>query len=83
MPYRIDTLRTQAALILSFQGVLDAEALADLRARVGAIATPVQLLLRAGTEVDPCCIDPLRRLPVAELQAESPFLSRWISEDPS
>jgi hypothetical protein len=83
MPYRIDTLRTKAALVLAFQGVLDADALADLRDRVGAITTPVELLLRAGTEVDPGCIDALRRLPVAGLRAESPFLSRWLSEDPS
>jgi hypothetical protein len=83
MPYRIDRVRTQIAETLAFQGVLDAEALADLRARVAAIATPVELLLRAGTEVDPRCIDALRHLPVAELRAESPFLSRWLSEDPS
>lgn len=83
MPYRIDIIRDGIAAILSFQGVLDADALADLRSRVGARATPPKLLLRAGTEVDPGCIDGLRRLPVAELHAESPFLARWISEEPS
>lgn len=83
MPYRIDRLRTRTAQILAFQGILDAEAIADLRARVANIATPVEVLLRAGTDVDPGCIDALRRLPVAELRAESPFLSRWLSEDPS
>jgi hypothetical protein len=81
MTYRIDALRTKVAVVLSFQGVLDPGALADLRIRIVAIGAPVRLLLRAGTEVDPGCIDALRRLPVAELSAESPFLTRWLSED--
>ena len=34
MPYRIDTVRTQVAVVLAFQGLLDEDALADLRARM-------------------------------------------------
>jgi hypothetical protein len=82
MTYRIDAFQTEAALVLAFQGVLDAAALEDLRARVAALA-PVRLVLRAGTEVDPGCIAPLRRLPLAALTAESPYLTRWLSEDRS
>lgn len=80
MPYRIDTLRTDVALVLAFHGLLDELALADLVARIGALAAPVRLVLRAGTEVDPLCIDALRRLPLAALSAESPYLTRWLSE---
>jgi hypothetical protein len=83
MPYRIDLFRIPAGVTLAFQGVLDEGALADLLARLVAATTPVRLVLRAGTEVDPGCIDALRRLPVAELSAVSPFLTRWLSEDPS
>lgn len=81
MTYRIDCLRTKVAVVLSFQGLLDADALADLRTRIAAIAAPVRLLLCAGTEVEPGCIDALRCLPLTELSAESPFLTRWLSED--
>jgi hypothetical protein len=83
MPYRIDLFRTPAGVMLAFQGVLDEGALADLVARLVAATAPVRLVLRAGTEVDPGCIDAVRRLPVAELSAVSPFLSRWLSEDPT
>ena len=83
MPYRIDTVRTQVAVVLAFQGLVDEGALADLRVRIAALSAPVRLLLRAGTEVDPGCIGALRRLPVAELVAVSPFLARWLAEDPS
>ncbi len=83
MPYRIDTLRADLATVLAFQGLLDTGALADLRARIAGLGNPVRLVLRAGTEVDPACIASLRRLPVAGLVAESPYLSRWLSEDRS
>jgi hypothetical protein len=83
MPYRIDTFRSQAAVVLAFQGDLDAGALADLRRRIAAAGPRAELVLRAGTEVDPTCLDALRTLPVASLRAESPYLGRWLSEDPS
>ncbi len=83
MPFRIDTLRTDLAAVLAFQGLLDAAALAELRRRIADLPAPVRLVLRAGTEVDPGCIDALRRLPLAGLAAESPYLTRWLSEDPS
>lgn len=83
MPYRIDIVRTKAAVVLAFQGLLDAAALADLRGRIAGAATPVRLVLRAGTDLAPGAIDELRRLPVAGLSAESPYLTRWLSEDPS
>ncbi len=83
MPYRIDALRTELAAVLAFQGLLDQAALAELRRRIADLPAPVRLVLRAGTEVDPACIDALRRLPLAGLTAESPYLTRWLSEDPS
>ena len=83
MAYRIDTLRAELATVLAFQGLLDAAALADLHARIAGLATPVRLVLRAGTEVDPGCIAALRQLRVTGLTAESPYLSRWLSEDRS
>jgi hypothetical protein len=80
MTYRIDSQGTPPAAVLVFQGLLDEAALAELRVRIGAAGEPVRLVLRAGTEVEPASIEPLRRLP-AELHAESPFLQRWLSED--
>ncbi len=78
MVYRIDTLRTQNAVELAFQGVLNEAALADVLARIVATPGPVRLVLRAGTEVDARCIDALRRLPVTELRAESPYLQHVL-----
>ena len=81
MPYRIDAIRTETALVLAFQGLLDEAALADLRSRMPALPGPVRLVLRAGTEVEPACLDALRTLPLAGLAAESPYLARWLSEE--
>ncbi len=83
MTYRIDALRKHSAAVLAFQGLLDAAALDDLRRRIASLAAPARLVLRAGTEVDPVCFDALRRLPVAGIDAESPYLTRWLSEDRS
>lgn len=75
MTYRIDL---DGPATLAFQGLLDAAALADLRARI----TPgTHVVLRAGTEVDVELVDELRLLRAASVVAESPFLARWISQD--
>jgi hypothetical protein len=82
MPYRIDVETSEtAALVLAFQGFLDGAALAALRARITASAGPVRLVLRAGTELDPTVVGALRRLPVADLSAESPYLTLWLSKE--
>ncbi len=81
MTYRIDLTREEQELVFSFQGILDATALADLRARTALSVAPVRLVFRAGTEVELACLSDLRALPVRSIVAESPFLSRWLSQE--
>jgi hypothetical protein len=76
MTYRIDR---DGAHGLAFEGLLDDAALAELRARV--IPGRTRLHLRAGTEIDPVALDALRALPLAALDAASPYLARRLTQD--
>lgn len=82
MTHRLDVSKAQELVTLQFQGLLDAGALADLRAAVHAAAASgarARVLLREGSEVERSCIDALREL-AAEVVAESAYLARWIRE---
>ncbi len=83
MPYRIDTVEKADGIVIAFQGLLDAAALMDLVARLAAVTRPARVLLKVGTEVEPTCLGSLRRLGASSVSAESPFLARWLTEDPS
>jgi len=83
MTYRIDTMKEAEGVVLAFQGLLHESALAELRERLAATKTPVHVVLKVGTEVDPACLGDLRRLDAASVSAESPFLARWLAEEPS
>lgn len=79
MPYRIHIAQSLAGLLLAFEGLLDEAALADLRERLAHAPGTARLHLRAGTEVVPTCLEPLRALPVA-ITAESPFMARLLAD---
>ncbi len=77
MAHRVDVRYAGGCRILEFQGLLDPEALAMVRAAAGPGVA--RLVLRAGTEVDRACLEGLRALAV-EIVAESPYLARWLSD---
>ena len=82
MTHRIQLDDAPAALRIDFQGVLDRAALAVITATLRRSAgRHVTLVLGEGTEVDPECIDPLRRLEGVEVRAASAFLARWLRGD--
>jgi hypothetical protein len=83
MPFRIDTVEKTEGVVLAFHGLLDAAALLELLVRMAAATRPVHVVLKVGTEVDPMCLSGLRRLGASSVSAESPFLGRWLAEDPS
>lgn len=79
MAFRIEVKDTPALLRIEFQGALDLAALAEVAAIVrrhpGRNGT---LVLESGTEVDPECIEPLRRLDGVAVRPASAFLARWL-----
>lgn len=80
MAHRMDVRCVNGCTILEFQGLLDPDALALVRAAAGPDPSgAVRLLLRAGTEVDRGCLEGLRALAV-EIVAESPYLARWLAD---
>ena len=79
MAHRVDVGCADGCRILEFQGLLDPDALAMVRAAAGPPGAAVRLVLRAGTEVDRACLEGLRALG-AEIVAESPYLARWLSD---
>lgn len=79
MTYRMELKEEPGALRIVFQGVLDRAALAELAALVRRTAgREVALVLETGTEVDPECMDPLRRLEGVSVRPASAFLARWF-----
>lgn len=62
---------------IHFEGLLDDEALAFLKAQPPA----TRVVLHQGTEVSLECLERLRTLDL-EIVAESPFLSRWLKQSP-
>lgn len=80
MAYRIHVGTDAGGLRLTFEGLLDPAALAELQALVARGPAPVRLHLAALAEVDPACLDGLRRLPAAR-SAASPFLAELLADD--
>jgi hypothetical protein len=81
MTFRIDSAARSTAATFTFQGRLDEAALASIRDRLDAAGGAAHLQLLDGTELDPRCLAPLLALPGLHLTAESPFLTRLISEE--
>lgn len=84
MTYRIKTgVDTEVARI-TFEGLLDAEALGALLSTVAAArhggAGAVRLVLGVGTTVDAGCINALRAVDGLVVEAASPFLSHWLRQ---
>lgn len=79
MTYRIDFRPAADGHRLEVHGLVDAAALAAIRAalRVGG-AGKLRVVLERGCEVDHAVLEELGRLPGVELVAESPFLARWL-----
>lgn len=81
MTHRFD-LQTNGGLItILFQGLLDRAALTELEAHCQAQMRrggSVRVLLGAGTRIDADLLEELVHLEGIALEAESPFLSRWI-----
>lgn len=83
MAHRIELKQVDGSLRIDFEGVLDRSALGEItalarNARDRARGGEVALVLQAGTEVDPECIEPLRRLEGVTVRATSAFLARWL-----
>jgi hypothetical protein len=81
MTYRIDIGDGAAGRTLEFQGLLDRGAIEEIRRRAERARAPVRVVLRAGTEVAAGALPALRAIDGLSVVAESPFLSRWLSED--
>jgi hypothetical protein len=80
--HRLDIHRQDQTTVLEFQGLLDATALAGLRACVSqALASGArpQILLREGTEVERRCLAELRAIGV-EVFAEAAYLAAWLRD---
>lgn len=81
MTHRFDILKSDQLITIRFQGLLDRAALAELEALCLAQRTrgiSVRVLLVAGTKVEAGLVEELVRIEGIALEAESPFLSRWI-----
>lgn len=79
MTYRIQLEEASPLLRIEFQGALDRAALAELTAIVRRSAgSQITLVLDVGTEVDPECVEPLRRLDGVAVRPASAFLERWL-----
>jgi hypothetical protein len=71
------------AVVLEFQGLLDAGALEGLRAAVASArlrAARARVVLRVGTDVDRACLPALRALG-AEVTAEAAYLASWLENE--
>lgn len=82
MTHRLDIHESRRAHVLEFQGLLDAAALAGLRAALAAAqerGASARIVLRAGTEVERSCLPALRAIG-AEVIAEAPYLASWLRD---
>lgn len=69
------------AVVIEFNGLLDADALGGLRSTIALVrqeGADVRVVLRAGAEVERSCLPELRTLDAA-VTAESPYLARWLA----
>ncbi|HEY6004643.1 MAG TPA: hypothetical protein VIV57_17345 [Anaeromyxobacter sp.] len=82
MTHRLDIHQQDRSVVLEFQGLLDAGALAELRASVALArenGAGARIVLRAGTEVERCCLPALRDID-AEVVAEAAYLASWLHD---
>ncbi len=82
MTHLLDVARRERTVVLEFQGLLDAAALAPLEEAVAIAAangSRPRIVLRQGTEVDRSCLLRLVALE-AEIVAEAAYLALWIRE---
>jgi hypothetical protein len=80
--HRLDVRRDRRTLVLEFQGLLDAAALAGLRTALAASlegGARARIVLRAGTEVERACLAELGAMG-AEVVAEAPYLASWLRD---
>jgi hypothetical protein len=84
MTHRIELDGADGATRISFQGLLDRAALADVLSCVRdarrAGVSRVVLTLGVGTEVDGECIEKLLLVEGLIVKAVSPFLTRWLRQ---
>jgi hypothetical protein len=81
MTHRITIQTSREVVTILFQGLLDRPAFLELDALCRAhrqSGNLVRVRLGAGTKVDTGLLDPLLRLQGTTIEAESPFLARWI-----
>lgn len=81
MTHRIDHQASERLATILFQGLLDRPALAALESRcreLGRDGGEVRVRLAASTKVVVGVLEELVRLEGITLEAESPFLTRWI-----
>jgi|GEM_PF-5209684 len=81
MTHRIDLRTGEQGTTVFFQGLLDRPALSELATRCRTLSqkeTRVRVILSAGTRVEASLVEELVRLEGVTLEAESPFLARWI-----
>jgi hypothetical protein len=81
MTHRFDLRTTEHLVTILFQGILDRPALSELETLCQSRrrdAAPVRVLLGAGTTVDSDLLENLLLVDGITVEAESPFLSRWI-----
>ena len=81
MTHRFDLRTSNRLTSILFQGLLDRAALSELEAHCQAQKrreVAVRVVLGAGTRIDADLLEELVRMEGIALEAESPFLSRWI-----
>lgn len=84
MTHRIEVRNQADTVRFEFHGLMDASALASLEAAIAfahAAGAQVRVVLRAGAELDRSVLADLRALNVT-LEAESPYLARWLAREP-
>lgn len=87
MTFRIGIVDAQVGPRVTFEGRLDVAALRAIEAQVRGLrsrsgAAVVGVLLLEGTEIDPECVEGVRALQGATVEAASPFLARWLGGPP-
>lgn len=79
--HRLEILKRGRTVVIEVHGLLDARALAGLRASLAPAlerGLPARVVLRAGTEIERDCLGELRALD-AEVVAEDAYLARWLA----
>ena len=81
MTHRLDIRKSDQRVTILFQGLLDRSGLSELEALCQAQANrglTVHVRLGSATRIESELLEPLLRIKDISLEAESPFLARWI-----